>query len=73
MSDRPSDSPCDDAVASFEAYMQARQRYEASNVIPFRPRQMARQQVDHDLAMALARVFRSTEAAGKYDDGGDKP
>ena len=56
-----------EAVASFDAYMKARRRFEAGNVIPFRPRQMAQQQLQHDLANA----FRSMELA-KRDDG-DKP
>lgn len=73
MCDRPSDVSYDDAVTNFEMYRKARARFEGrDNVVPFRPRQMAEQQVHNDTCMEIARLTRlSTEAAGKYDDEGD--
>lgn len=43
-------------------------RFNEVKVVELAPRRIAKQQTDHDLAHALARAFRSTEAAGKYDD-----
>lgn len=66
---RPCDTevPCDVRTA-FAGYVEARNRYHDAKVIDLAPHLRAKQQVDHDLAHALARAFRSTEAAGKYDD-----
>ena len=75
MSDRPSDSPLDEpdtTVRHLHCDLRQRiSRFQDGKVIDLWRHQMARQQVDHDLCMALARAFRSTEAAGKYDDEGD--
>lgn len=65
MTDRPCDTEEPDATVR-HLHCDLRQRIDRyrSNVVEFRPRQMAEQQLRHDLANA----FRSTEAAGKYDD-----
>lgn len=65
MSDRPSDSPLDEPASTVRhLHCDLRQRIDRyrSNVVEFRPRQMAEQQLRHDLANA----FRSADA-GKYD------
>ena len=66
------DRPCDtepplDIREAFAGYVTARNRFHDGKIIELAPRRIAKQQVDHDLAHALARAFRSTEAAGKYD------
>jgi hypothetical protein len=73
MSDRPCDTEEPDATVR-HLHTSLRQRIDRFNdakVIDLWRHQMARQQIDNDLCMALARAFRSTEAAGKYDDEGD--
>lgn len=70
------DRPCDtepplDIREAFAGYVEARNRFYDAKVIELAPHRIAKQQVDHDLAHALARAFRSTEAAGRYDDEGD--
>ena len=72
MTDRPCDTePPLDIREAFAGYVEARNRFNDAKVIELAPHRIAKQQIDHDLCMALARAFRSTEAAGRYDDEGD--
>lgn len=71
---RPCDTePSIDIREAFAGYVEARNRYHDAKIIELAPRRIAKQQTDLDLAHALARAFRSTEAAGRYDDEREKP
>jgi hypothetical protein len=64
-SDCEPDLPCDIREA-FAGYVEARNRYRDAKVIELAPHRIAKQQTDHDLAHALARAFRSMDAARSY-------
>lgn len=67
--DIPADSEPDATVRHLHCDLRQRiDRFKDAKVVELAPRRLAKQQTDHDLAHALARAFRSTEAAGKYDD-----